>query len=315
MKTRVCRRNVADAVKLMFKEIIVPAAANKGLFFLGPVMTIMPALAAWAVVPFGPDVVLANINAGLLFLMAITSIEVYGVIIAGWASNSKYAFLSAIRSAAQMVSYEVSIGFVIITVLLCAGSLNITATNASPFAINLTSLTAGNAAGNVINFNSASNYSYTIATASGGISGFGTDKFTLNTSGFSNALDGGTWSLAQSGNNLNLNYTASAIPEPSTYAAILGAAALAGWLSGHRELASFGTQYNPTAPSTAVLLLVLFKTVEPQSWRVAILPYLEQDNFYRQWNVNTTYYDQIPAARQYNVKGYFCPSRRTSSCG
>lgn len=107
------------------------------------------------------------------------------------------------------------------------GSLNITATNASPFAINLTSLTTGNAAGNVINFNSAANYSYTIATASGGISGFGADKFTLNTSSFSNALDGGTWSLAQSGNHLNLNFTASAIPEPSTYAALAGLAALA----------------------------------------------------------------------------------------
>ena len=101
---------IADAVKLMFKEIIQPTAANKGLFFLGPVMTIMPALAAWAVVPFGPDVALANINAGLLFLMAITSLEVYGVIIAGWASNSKYAFLGALRASAQMVSYEIAMG-------------------------------------------------------------------------------------------------------------------------------------------------------------------------------------------------------------
>jgi NADH-quinone oxidoreductase subunit H len=95
---------IADAVKLIFKEIIRPTAANKGLFFLGPVMTIMPALAAWAVIPFGPEVVLANVNAGLLFLMAITSLEVYGVIIAGWASNSKYAFLGALRASAQMVS-------------------------------------------------------------------------------------------------------------------------------------------------------------------------------------------------------------------
>jgi NADH-quinone oxidoreductase subunit H len=95
---------IADAVKLIFKEIIRPTAANKGLFFLGPVMTIMPALAAWAVMPFGPEVALANINAGLLFLMAITSLEVYGVIIAGWASNSKYAFLGALRASAQMVS-------------------------------------------------------------------------------------------------------------------------------------------------------------------------------------------------------------------
>ena len=96
---------IADAVKLIFKEIIRPTAASKGLFLLGPIMTIMPALAAWAVVPFGPDVALANINAGLLFLMAITSLEVYGVIIAGWASNSKYAFLGALRASAQMVSY------------------------------------------------------------------------------------------------------------------------------------------------------------------------------------------------------------------
>ena len=95
---------IADALKLMTKEIIMPAAASKGLFLLGPIMTIMPALAAWAVVPFGPDVVLANVNAGLLFLMAITSLEVYGVIIAGWASNSKYAFLGALRASAQMVS-------------------------------------------------------------------------------------------------------------------------------------------------------------------------------------------------------------------
>ena len=110
----------------MFKEIILPTAANKGLFFLGPVMTIMPALAAWAVVPFGPDVALANINAGLLFLMAITSMEVYGVIIAGWASNSKYAFLGALRASAQMVSYEIAMGFALVVVLMVAGSLNMT---------------------------------------------------------------------------------------------------------------------------------------------------------------------------------------------
>jgi NADH-quinone oxidoreductase subunit H len=108
---------IADAVKLIFKEIIVPAAANRGLFFLGPVMTIMPALAAWAVMPFGPDAALANINAGLLFLMAITSMEVYGVIIAGWASNSKYAFLGALRASAQMVSYEIAMGFALVVVL------------------------------------------------------------------------------------------------------------------------------------------------------------------------------------------------------
>jgi NADH-quinone oxidoreductase subunit H len=115
---------IADAVKLIFKEIIRPTAANKGLFFLGPVMTIMPALAAWAVVPFGPDVALANVNAGLLFLMAITSMEVYGVIIAGWASNSKYAFLGALRASAQMVSYEIAMGFALVVVLMAAGSMN-----------------------------------------------------------------------------------------------------------------------------------------------------------------------------------------------
>ena len=117
---------IADAVKLIFKEIIVPSAANKGLFFLGPIMTIMPALAAWAVVPFGPDAALANVNAGLLFLMAITSLEVYGVIIAGWASNSKYAFLGALRASAQMVSYEIAMGFAFVVVLMVTGSLNMT---------------------------------------------------------------------------------------------------------------------------------------------------------------------------------------------
>ena len=117
---------IADAVKLIFKEIIVPTAANKNLFFLGPVMTIMPALAAWAVIPFGPEVALANVNAGLLFLMAITSMEVYGVIIAGWASNSKYAFLGALRASAQMVSYEIAMGFCMVVVLMVAGSLNMT---------------------------------------------------------------------------------------------------------------------------------------------------------------------------------------------
>jgi NADH-quinone oxidoreductase subunit H len=115
---------IADAVKLIFKEIIRPTAANKGLFFLAPVMTIMPALAAWAVVPFGPDVVLADVNAGLLFLMAITSMEVYGVIIAGWASNSKYAFLGALRAAAQMVSYEIAMGFALVVVLMVSASMN-----------------------------------------------------------------------------------------------------------------------------------------------------------------------------------------------
>ena len=117
---------IADAVKLVFKEIIRPTAAYKSLFFLGPVMTIMPALVAWVVIPFGPEVALANINAGLLFLMAITSLEVYGVIIAGWASNSKYALLGALRATAQMVSYEIPMGFAMVIVLMVAGSLNMT---------------------------------------------------------------------------------------------------------------------------------------------------------------------------------------------
>ncbi len=117
---------IADGLKLLTKEIIVPAASNKALFFIGPIMTIMPALAAWAVVPFGPDVALANINAGLLFIMAITSMEVYGVIIAGWASNSKYAFLGALRASAQMVSYEIAMGFCLVVVLMVSASLNMT---------------------------------------------------------------------------------------------------------------------------------------------------------------------------------------------
>jgi NADH-quinone oxidoreductase subunit H len=117
---------IADAVKLIFKEIIRPTAANKGLFFLGPVMTIMPSLAAWVVIPFGPEIALANINAGLLLLMAVTSMEVYGVIIAGWASNSKYAFLGALRASAQMVSYEIAMGFALVVVLMVSGSMNLT---------------------------------------------------------------------------------------------------------------------------------------------------------------------------------------------
>jgi NADH-quinone oxidoreductase subunit H len=117
---------IADALKLLTKEIIVPTRASTGLFLLGPIMTIMPALAAWAVVPFGPEVALANVNAGLLFLMAITSLEVYGVIIAGWASNSKYAFLGAMRASAQMVSYEIAMGFCLVVVLMVSGSLNMT---------------------------------------------------------------------------------------------------------------------------------------------------------------------------------------------
>ena len=117
---------IADALKLITKEIILPSAANRGLFYLGPIMTIMPALAAWAVMPFGPDVAVSNINAGLLFLMAVTSMEVYGVIIAGWASNSKYAFLGALRASAQMVSYEIAMGFALVVVLMVTGSLNMT---------------------------------------------------------------------------------------------------------------------------------------------------------------------------------------------
>jgi NADH-quinone oxidoreductase subunit H len=118
---------IADALKLLTKEILVPTQASKGLFFIGPVMTIMPAMAAWAVVPFGPDVALANVNAGLLFVMAITSMEVYGVVIAGWASNSKYSFLGALRASAQMVSYEIAMGFCLVVVLMVTGSMNMTA--------------------------------------------------------------------------------------------------------------------------------------------------------------------------------------------
>lgn len=117
---------IADALKLLLKEIVIPTKSNKALFVIAPVMTIMPALVAWAVIPFGPETVLANVNAGLLFLMAITSMEVYGVIIAGWASNSKYAFLGAMRASAQMVSYEIAMGFVLVIVLLVSGSLNLT---------------------------------------------------------------------------------------------------------------------------------------------------------------------------------------------
>ena len=117
---------IADALKLLTKEIIQPSAASKGLFILGPGMAIMPALAAWVVIPFGPELALANVNAGLLLLMAITSIEVYGVIIAGWASNSKYAFLGALRASAQMVSYEIAMGFCFLVVIIVTGSMNLT---------------------------------------------------------------------------------------------------------------------------------------------------------------------------------------------
>ena len=116
---------IADAIKLLSKELISPSAASQGLFRLGPIMAIMPALAAWVAIPFGPETVLANVNAGLLVILAITSIEVYGVIIAGWASNSKYAFLGALRASAQMVSYEIAIGFCFLVVVMTAGSLNL----------------------------------------------------------------------------------------------------------------------------------------------------------------------------------------------
>jgi len=116
---------IADALKLMFKEIILPTSANKKLFLLAPMLSIGPALAAWAVFPFNEGVVLADINAGLLYLLALTSIGVYGVIIAGWASNSKYAFLSAVRLGAQVVAYEIAMGFALVVVLIASGSLNL----------------------------------------------------------------------------------------------------------------------------------------------------------------------------------------------
>ena len=116
---------IADALKLMFKEIVLPTKSNNFLFFLAPLLSIAPALAAWAVIPFDYEMVLADINAGLLYVLAMTSIAVYGVIIAGWASNSKYAFLGSLRSAAQIVSYEIAMGFTLVGVLMCANSLNL----------------------------------------------------------------------------------------------------------------------------------------------------------------------------------------------
>ncbi|PLX59687.1 NADH-quinone oxidoreductase subunit NuoH [Sedimenticola selenatireducens] len=116
---------IADAVKLMFKEIVIPTKANKVLFLIAPLLTLGPALAAWAVFPFSDGLVLADLNAGLLYILALTSIGVYGVIIAGWASNSKYAFLGAMRSAAQIVAYEIAMGFALVGVLVAAGSLNL----------------------------------------------------------------------------------------------------------------------------------------------------------------------------------------------
>jgi len=115
----------ADVLKLLVKEVIVPSGANKFLFLLAPVLAIMPALAAWAVVPFSPELVLSKVDAGLLYVMAITSMGVYGVIVAGWASNSKYAFIGGLRSAAQIVSYEIAMGFALVCVLMMSGSLNL----------------------------------------------------------------------------------------------------------------------------------------------------------------------------------------------
>jgi len=116
---------LADGVKLVFKETIIPAGANRALFILAPIITFSLGLIGWAVIPFDKHLVLADINVGILYVFAVSSLSVYGIMVAGWASNSKYAFLGSLRSAAQMVSYEVSIGFVIITVLLCVGSLNL----------------------------------------------------------------------------------------------------------------------------------------------------------------------------------------------
>jgi NADH-quinone oxidoreductase subunit H len=116
---------VADGVKLLLKEVIRPTNASGGLYWLGPILFIMPAVAAWAVIPFAPEVVLADINAGLLYILALSSLGVYGVIVSGWASNSKYAFLGAMRSAAQMVSYELAMGFALVVVLMVSGSLNL----------------------------------------------------------------------------------------------------------------------------------------------------------------------------------------------
>ena len=118
-------QTLADALKFIFKEIIIPAGANKVIFVLAPIITLTLALIAWAVIPFSEEMILANINVGILYLFAVSSLGVYGIIMGGWASNSKYPFLGAIRSAAQMVSYEVSIGIIIINVLLCVGSLNL----------------------------------------------------------------------------------------------------------------------------------------------------------------------------------------------
>lgn len=135
---------IADAIKLMFKEIILPKQANKVIFLVAPIVTFVLSLIGWAVIPFDQNIVLADINVGILYLLAISSLGVYGIIMAGWASNSKYAFLGAIRSSAQMISYEVSIGLVLITVLLSAGSLNVSkivlASQSLPWYIELLSM-------------------------------------------------------------------------------------------------------------------------------------------------------------------------------
>ena len=116
---------IADIIKLLMKEIIIPSGANRSLFIIGPILSLAPALVAWAVIPFNDTLVLADINAGLLYVLAVTSMGVYGVIIAGWASNSKYAFIGAMRCAAQIVSYEIAMGFALVAVLIAAGSLNL----------------------------------------------------------------------------------------------------------------------------------------------------------------------------------------------
>ena len=116
---------IADVIKLLSKEIIIPSSANKGLFLTAPMLMLIPSLLVWSVIPFSERFVLANINAGILFILALTSLSVYGVIIAGWASNSKYAFLGSMRSAAQIIAYEIAMGFALVGVLMVAGSLNL----------------------------------------------------------------------------------------------------------------------------------------------------------------------------------------------
>ena len=118
-------QSIADTIKLLLKEVIIPDKADRFFFLLSPLLLLIPALAAWAVIPFSPEFIIADINAGLLYLLALTSFGVYGVILAGWASNSKYAFLGSMRAAAQMVAYEIAMGFALVGVLIAAGSLNL----------------------------------------------------------------------------------------------------------------------------------------------------------------------------------------------